>query len=250
MLAMPLATGFFTFGVPDIKNTPDGNLSTKTKNESDGIIKPQENKGFLNFLFSSFGQDSVPQNTLLDSATYTAEQQDNSVLSFDSILKSINPLGRLGQSINENHTETTVTDMLADTPEQEPAKSLYSYFVASSAVGFDQEDIYLAVQNAVNGKNENLEKVIAEYEGKLNAFEQLEPPSLAIAVHEQSKALIENYIFLLKKMTESDSAEAKKIWLSEERQNINIEANKIISAIQELEQQYNFRLPEEVLPTN
>ncbi|KKR78640.1 MAG: hypothetical protein UU22_C0017G0011 [Parcubacteria group bacterium GW2011_GWA2_40_8] len=250
VLAMPLAAGFFTFTILYPKNMPDSNLSTKTKNEGDGIIKPQENKGFLNFLISSFGQDKVSQNTAVDSNKYATKQQDDSLLPFDSILKSINPLNGLGRSLNEKRTETEVIDMFADAPEKEPAKSLYQYFIASSAVGFEEEDIYSAVQNTVNGNNENLEKVIAGYEGKLNVFGQLEPPALAIAVHEQSKALIENYIILLQKMTATDPAEAKKIWLSEERQDINTEANKIITAIQELEQQYNFRLPSDVLPTN
>ena len=79
VLAMPLAAGFFTFSVLYPKTAPDGNLSTKTKNESDGIIKPQENKGFLNFFLSSFGQDKVSQNTAVDSSKYATKQQDDSL---------------------------------------------------------------------------------------------------------------------------------------------------------------------------
>lgn len=253
VLAMPLAAGFFTFNVLYPKTTANSNLSTKTKNESGGIIKPQENKGFLSFLASSFGSKNGAPNT-----TGNPQEPDNtdvSLLNLGAVLNSLsngqktekafpdslNDQIASGQQINSNNSAS---------PEslKEPALSLYRYFITSSAIGFEQEDISSAVLLATKGNSENLKTTIAGYEGRLDAFRQLTPPALAIAVHEQSASLIENYIFLLKKMADANGEEAKKIWLSEERQNINTEANKIIVEIEELEQRYNFRLPSDVLP--
>ena len=254
VLFMPVIAGFFAFGSLNGLKTNNLNLSTQLKNSRGDIIKTSDNKefyskpgqAFLDFLTSVLG-DPNPQKASSKNPENNSAETVNMPLG--SVLSSLSPLGGLGEFFkNDPAQNVIVPEITAQAPTEEPAKSLYNYFVASSALGFEGGDIQLAIAMAANGEVDNLNKIISGYEGSLDAFGQLTAPPLAIAVHEQSLALTERYIIFLKNVRLGKDGSVEKTWNSEERDQIISESQKIIGQIKNLEGQYNFILPEEVLP--
>ncbi len=244
---MPVIAGFFAFG-----NFFD--LSTQPKNSSGDIIKASDNKAFydkpgqaiLGFLTSVLGSSNPEVVPPEKPENNTSE---NSAIPFGSVLNSFDPLGNLGTFLKNDPVQNNIVSEIAgEAPAEEPAKSLYNYFVTSSGLGFEGGDIQLAIALAANGETDNLNKIIAGYEGSLDGFRHLEAPPLAIAIHEQSLALLERYIIFLKNVRRGQAGSVEKTWNSEERNEIITESQKIIVEIKKLETQYNFFLPEDVLP--
>lgn len=245
VLVLPVIAGFFAFG-------PKLHLSTQPKSAGNDIIKTTENKQLFGFLTQLFSEPELLQEN--KNAYAQDNDYNNKVVSDEAsltdILDSINPLSGLGNLFKNDPAENIIVPEISGVPTQEPAISLYNYFLTSSAMGFEPGDVQMAVALAANGEFDNLNKIISGYEGSLDAFSQLEPPALAIPVHEQTIALVERHIVFLKKVRSSASGKTADIWNSSERDSIMTESRRIIAEIRSLEEDYGFHLPDDVLPAN
>src|SRR3989338_6194927 len=240
VITIPLLAGFFAFG----NSFPISHLSTSAKNPSGVIMKPKGGLSISSFLTSVFdapNQNAThPQNTIPGTyRPFMAGLLDALNKSDDAILNGTAQTGD-----QEPQTQSPI-------PKTEPARSLYEYFVASSAIDFggnNPDTIKIALALAAKGQKEALNEVISEYERQLQALRAITPPSQAAAVHEHSLALIKQYILFLKNIAGSNSEDVLNLWNSGEHSKIAVESEGIIAEIKNIENTYNFYLPPDVLP--
>ncbi|OHA49338.1 MAG: hypothetical protein A2991_01425 [Candidatus Terrybacteria bacterium RIFCSPLOWO2_01_FULL_58_14] len=135
-------------------------------------------------------------------------------------------------------------------PENEPARSIYRYLVASSDIGFasDPSRMGLALATAEQGSTEGLDRIVGELERQREAFLALVPPLELRETHEQSARAISSYLELLKRARNGSPGGVLEAWNSPERSSIAADAASVTGELRRIVEQHNIALPSGVLP--
>lgn len=135
-------------------------------------------------------------------------------------------------------------------PDSEPAKSIYRYLIAASNIGFDADTtrLKLALATAGQGDTSSLDRLISDFEQKLEALQALTPPDELRDINGESAKIVLRYIQHLKDARDAASSDVQTVWGSPERQAIGDTAQHINDQIRDIVHKYNISLPEGVLP--
>lgn len=165
---------------------------------------------------------------------------------------SVDPLFHLPESaVPEATQEQTQTQENAlKPPQEEPARSIYHYLVASSDIGFevDKERLGLALSLAENGEPATLDRLIRDFERKMEAFNALTPPEEMEEAHNESSKILLRYVQLLKAAREKEAGSVAATWDSIERQKLGEDASAVTQKIRDIVHTHGIELPEDVLP--
>lgn len=251
LLAIPLLAGFFAFGTP----FSEKQLSTMLATKNGAIIDTKEGFSLSSFLgraFDSTSLDSARDKSLRSTSSVQVTTGNGSSQGQESFLgAAIKAVSEFIAQKEDGWQEALPPPNDTGEPREEPGRFLYQYFIASSNIEFDTDQgasLESAIRTASEGSNAPLLNVIAGYKEKLKQFRSLAPPKEARVAHDKSVSLIERYIMFLEKLGAAPKEEIRSAWASEERLAFVGEMNAVINAIRDLEKQYNFSLPDDVLP--
>ncbi len=235
-LSIPLIAGFFAW---QKKSFDFKHLSTQQASESGAIMKAEQGIPLFGFLTKSFGAQS--------SSTTDAQ---NSALHYESLYSTIKNLERGTFTTSPADDPGQNDPQQAEEPTEEPARSVYRYFVASSAVGFgdNTESLASALSRAAQGNSAPLTTLIAGLSEQLSVLRALPTPPEVGSIHERSNLLLSEYINFLKRIAESSAQNVTLLWESQEHARLIREASSILQAIRNIETTYEFTLPDDVLP--
>ncbi len=239
-LAIPLIAGFFAV---QKKSFDFGHLSTQWSSKSGAIMKADKKTSVFGFLTTAF-EARIPQPEPRAPKETTNE-------SIGSIIRNLES-GNFSVSTKSTPTsnDDTTRDAAQQEPSLEPARSLWRYFSASSAIGFgnDTNALASAISYATRGNSDPLTAFTLGLARQLDALRALEPPHEARDIHEQSISLLSRYIDFLQLMASSPANEISSLWDSPQHTALIKESSAVLAVIEDLETKFGFSLPEDVLP--
>lgn len=145
--------------------------------------------------------------------------------------------------------DTSGADNIGGSPEdpelQETKKEIRDYLIASSDIGFPEDNSLLkkALEEAEGGNPQDLIEIRNEYQKSLEELKKLSPPEPLKDVHEKSIGVVEKSIGLLEETIHQTGGSVEETWNSDKRLEIVGEAQEVRAEILRVVETYQIHLP-------